>query len=52
MIVSGFRSHSSADRVAVLPLITKRVAEYGAKLRVELPGQAWLAPTTILFGEA
>lgn len=31
-IVSGFKSHSEAGCVLVLPVITSKVAEYGAKL--------------------
>src|SRR5882672_7603281 len=32
MVVSGFRSHSAAGTLAVVPVMTSSVAVYGAKL--------------------
>src|SRR5713226_8636700 len=48
-IVSGFKSHSAAGRVAVLPVITSSVAEYEGKVIVLV--HACSAPATMLFGE-
>ena len=49
IVVSGFKSHSAAGRLEVVPVITSKVAEYGANVIEE--DHAFDVLATIVFGE-
>ena len=49
MIVSGFKSHSAPGTLEVVPVITSKVAEYGANVIEE--DHAFDVLATIVFGE-